>query len=678
MIHTLLRRASIISKSKFHKKIFLTTLTLILLRNVFLYGHVSIDYYGNIISNYNSQFRLNSLESNVSNFSNTKDMEMTATFSGTLNSKFSGNLYGISFSKKIYDHYFYLRYTPGIIQNFVIKSGMNIQLPDSITELTNKLNYAEKFGVGYSWKVSNSFTMGFTLRYFTQEIIEDKPIFYYTDTINYITIKNEITQYNFWRGDIGITYSPDQNFILSIFSNNLFLTEEIIQNDLLRSYSIRTNKCITTDLSFLPINNIRISGGFETTGSFYAGINFNTKIRNSTFALGTLIFHDKYQEPYFAGIISALNFSMNRFSITLNWIKYFSDRKRVRLVDEIVKYGIYSLTNNYFNSDKLYLTLNFALSFLRERKVQFIDVEIKDEIYPALYDIYLRKPFAIGKIINLTNEKLEIRPSSLIKEINEEKIYSPTITINPFDTVNVPFYMIVNNQNVAKRKISQAEFFVSVDDMEPDDKIQKPVLINERNSWDGNVSNLIYFVRSDFVFSRNYSTEILNKHKTELDTIDHNLQIFYKIKILFENFVKNMNYVSDPRSSVEYVQFPSETIKLKGGDCDDLSVCFASILESIGIEVAFVDYKNSNGISHVNLLINTKLIPEQMDLITNNDIKVILRKNNDGIDEIWIPVETTVFKDFDTAWLIAAEKFNKEAINEFGLSTGKVEIIDIY
>ncbi len=139
-----------------------------------------------------------------------------------------------------------------------------------------------------------------------------------------------------------------------------------------------------------------------------------------------------------------------------------------------------------------------------------------------------------------------------------------------------------------------------------------------------------------------------------------------------------MNYVSDRRATVDYVQFPNETIDLQGGDCDDLSVCFSSLLESIGIQTAFIDYKPTDGIGHVTLLINTNLIPKQSRLITINDRKFFVRKNVMGKDEIWIPIEVTSLTNFKDAWNIGATKFYTEAIDKFGLSKNRVEIIDIY
>jgi hypothetical protein len=176
----------------------------------------------------------------------------------------------------------------------------------------------------------------------------------------------------------------------------------------------------------------------------------------------------------------------------------------------------------------------------------------------------------------------------------------------------------------------------------------------------------------------NYAKGFLSSQKSILDTIPSALTVFYKSKILFNDFVKKLVYTSDPRATAEYVQFPKQTIELKGGDCDDLSVSYSSLLESAGIQTALVDYKGDGDIRHVNILVNTKLSPSQAKLITKNDSKYFIRKNEQENDEIWIPVETTLLTDFDEAWSAGVEKFNRDAISELGIASGKVEIIDVY
>ncbi|MCL4549831.1 MAG: hypothetical protein M1495_14825, partial [Bacteroidetes bacterium] len=76
------------------------------------------------------------------------------------------------------------------------------------------------------------------------------------------------------------------------------------------------------------------------------------------------------------------------------------------------------------------------------------------------------------------------------------------------------------------------------------------------------------------------------------------------------------------------------------------------------------------------LLINTELKPGQSELITNNDKKFFVRKNSDGVDQIWIPLETTSLNNFETAWSVASDKFETEALEKLGLAKGNVVIVD--
>jgi hypothetical protein len=279
--------------------------------------------------------------------------------------------------------------------------------------------------------------------------------------------------------------------------------------------------------------------------------------------------------------------------------------------------------------------------------------------------------------VNLTSKAVSIKPSCYIKNVTSEKIYSPIVNIQPSDTAEVSFFIIVGNEytNFEKTQIANALFYLTTIDDEPDDEIQKPILIHGKNNWDGTVRNLRYFVKAELEYSNNYAKSIINEHSLKKDKT---LETFESMKLLFNEFVKNMNYVSDRRATVDYVQFPKETIDLQGGDCDDLSVCFSSFLESVGIQTAFIDYKPNNGLGHVSLLLNTKLTPDESNLITINERKFLIRKNYTGIEEVWIPLEVTSLTNFDIAWELGADKFYNEAIDNLGLAKNKVEIIEVY
>lgn len=620
-----------------------------------------------------NDFRVNSLEENSANFSGTKDWELAAVFGGKYSDR-SSSFYLISLAKKFDRHYFYTRYTPGIQKEIFFNNGA--QILD--TRLQTRLEYKETFGFGYSFNLTENLSAGFSMRYFEQNFENEEPVAILTDSINYIITGLESAEYNFWKGDLGLNYSLNNELSFSASSNNLFISDEISSSSDLDNYSLRKDKTAMFGIAFFPSDNFFLQTKVETNSSFLAGIAFGFSAFGNRLNAGLDFFHDKYQQPFLAGFMPSLRFSNDFLSVVLSGVKYFSSQENY-FVQNFRKEGIANILNNPYSEDKILLGVNVALSFTPEQKVKFIDIEILKEIYPTLHSEYSSEPFAMGKAVNLSDETLSIRPSSFIAKINEETVYSPEVKAAPGDTAEIPFYtLIASAKRINKREIAHAQFFISTGN-KAEDEINKPILINDKNSWNGKVSTLKYFVKENFDYSSNLAKQILNEEKEKLENINPDLEKFLTIKILFNNFVEELLYVSDPRAATESVQFLTETIHRKGGDCDDLSVGFSSLLESVGIQTAFVDYKSpdEDGANHVNLLVNTGLKPERGLLITGNDSKYIVRKNSSGKDEIWIPVETTSLSDFELAWEIASEKFNNEAIHNLGLAKGEVTIVDI-
>jgi len=60
-----------------------------------------------------------------------------------------------------------------------------------------------------------------------------------------------------------------------------------------------------------------------------------------------------------------------------------------------------------------------------------------------------------------------------------------------------------------------------------------------------------------------------------------------QINKLYRYVIENYNYYSDPRSR-EFIQSPSETMNIKGGDCEDLTILLNSLLENLGIKTYLV------------------------------------------------------------------------------------------
>ncbi len=615
-------------------------------------------------------------QSNPSNFDNTKDWGVSLQYGAEFSGSFNSSIYLLAISKRIGNNTLSARYTPGYQKEFLFATGETIVINDSTTNaLEANYTYKEIFGLGYSYKFDKQFSAGFTLRFFNEDFNQQivKPVF--GDTLVYLDTETLNEKLNFWQADFGIDYILNEQLQFRLASINLINFGDNPTVEEFDHFQMIQEKGAFIAASYFPYNFLNINFIYETISSFQ----FSTTGNANKFVYGINLFHDKFQNPFIAGVIPSFGYRTNMFEILLSGVYYFSDRNADAGFSQFYEDGINNIVNNRYSFNKIILSFALDISNTPEKKVELIDVEIVREIYPTFYDKYLDEPFAYGKVVNISSEPVNVTPSVKIEGVTDGKIDSPQLKIEPGDTVKVPFYIsIPEKYNVEKPNLSYADFYIMVSSGRPDDQIQNPTLINGVNAWDGKVINLRYFIMKNINFSMNYAKNILSENKVVLDTLPNSIYNFEKAKILFNHFVKNMVYVSDPRASVEYVQFPEQTFELKGGDCDDLAVAYCSVLESVGIETALVDYKGNGELRHVNVLFNTKLAPGNARLITMNDSKYFIRKNEQGKDEVWIPVETTSLTDFNKAWNIGVEKFNREAIDELGISTGKVEIVDIY
>jgi hypothetical protein len=614
-------------------------------------------------------------ESNSSNYFGIKDwgisLQYGAEFSGSVNS----SLYLLSLAKKLGSHSLSARYTPGYQKEFIFKTGESIIINDTTTQsLQANYNYKELFGLGYSYNFNEHFNAGLTMRFFSQDFNREivKPVF--GDTLYLVreAINEKISTGSI---DIGFDYILNKQLQFRIASINLLSFEDQLTNTEFLGFELNRNRGALLAASYFPLELLNFHLLYETTNSFQAGVTGHTK----GFIYGLTAFHDYYQKPFIAGVLPAVGYRTDLFEILLSGVKYFSERNTNASFSKFYAEGINNIINNSYSFDKIVLSMALNISSTPEKQVELIDVEIVRDIYPTFYDKYIEQPFAYGRVVNISDKIVSVIPSVKIEGITADKIQSPPQTLAPGDTAKVPFYLIIPDKYVIdKATLSYADFYVTASSTEPDAQLQKAALINGMNSWDGNVANLRYFIKRDVDFSMNYSKNILSQNKSFLDTIPSSLLPFHKAQIIFNEFAAQIVYVSDPRATAEYVQFPKQTLDLKGGDCDDLSVLYSSLLESVGVQTALVDYKGDGEIRHVNVLVNTGLNPEQAKLITTNDKKYFIRKDESGKDRIWIPVETTSLSNFNEAWNIGVEKFNREAIENLGLAKSKIEIIDVY
>lgn len=121
-----------------------------------------------------------------------------------------------------------------------------------------------------------------------------------------------------------------------------------------------------------------------------------------------------------------------------------------------------------------------------------------------------------------------------------------------------------------------------------------------------------------------------------------------------------IEYVIDPDSSyielsrdenaLDYVQFPQQTLDFRAGDCDDLSILYSSLLESVGIETAFITTPG-----HLLMAFALDMDEDEARRTFNAQRDLIFR---DG--RVWVPVETTLVQEgFIRAWAAGGKQWRE-------------------
>lgn len=327
----------------------------------------------------------------------------------------------------------------------------------------------------------------------------------------------------------------------------------------------------------------------------------------------------------------------------------------------------------------------FCFMWGRRREIFRIE-EIKvivEDIYPAYYQFYNTYPLALVSIENTAGYSIEVNVRSEIKGYSERTQESGFLRIDRGETKDIPVKVLFGPKLLQTSRREPAVIDLEVEaraGTEQTKSLSRHVMIHHRNGWDGEIGMLGFFVTPDDEPIMEISRGITHQIS---DSVDSAVPSFVAAKHLFDELNRlEIRYQRDPNIPFykdDRVQFASETIDLKAGDCDDLVVLYASLLESVGIKTAFVDVKDpEKEIAHVYLLIDAGVSPEQSHRMSHNEKRFVIRETRFGKPVLWIPVETTLVEEgFESAWRAGAKQYLEEGILRNGIAEGWVKIIDV-
>ncbi len=321
-----------------------------------------------------------------------------------------------------------------------------------------------------------------------------------------------------------------------------------------------------------------------------------------------------------------------------------------------------------------------ALALAEDRQRQFgenrprleiVSTQIRP-IFPALYKTYATSP--VGSVVVRNGGRLpleRVRLSIFIRGAMDFPSDTVLPRLSAGESILVPLHVELSNSilDVTEDDTKQAElrltYYRSGEPVEVRSTVAFRLYARTAMTWD-DPARLAAFVtgRAPVVaeFARNVAAFIADRPSPSAP-------LARAMALRRALALHGLQYVEDPRmplrvvsedaTLVDHVQLPEETLRNRAGDCDDLVVLLAALLENLGVQTALADLPG-----HVALLVNTELPPEAAQGLAPNE--ALIERGG----TIWVPIETTLLgADWDEAVASAAS-----AIRAAGAAARIVEI----
>lgn len=613
-----------------------------------------------------------------------KDWDFSTTTYTPVNTSGGGFVFhGISFGKRFLDREAVaFQYTPGTLISFVTPSTLSINGSELPASTDRTIEYSQVFSVAFAHRLLDRVSLGVSGRFRREKLTDTQYQLVVRDTISYPTAFQQTYDASSWNVDLGALWWPSDRVSVGIIGRNLV---ELNVGDL---------PSVTGQLRLPVLKTVELGGEFAITPGFRLAASISSEktgalgcewVPGFGFSLRGGVYCDKQERPFVNAAGLSVGWSYEFLELDAGYLFFLNQSTRTGSVaaSGFNAAPLADLDFNRYTRDRLTFSAKAIFGNIRESLARIESVEMMGSVYPSAYEALAYRPIGKVRVRNISRKPIQAKASFYVDKLMDAPTETPSVYIAPGGIAEIPFTAVFNERVLSVPKTMIREGNVSVSATvaeEPDDRFQTRVLIHGRNDWDGDVKSLRYFVTPENPEIIRYSRDVLLQQIDSLAGVPRELELFKKARLLFNTFAGKLVYVSDPKESADYVQYPSETLRLRGGDCDDMTVLFSSLLSSIGISTAFVDVvppdHPENG--HVFLLFDTGLDPKFGSHISDNPKRYVIRKNRSGKESVWIPIETTVtMRGFDDAWTGGAQEYFDDVEVGLGLVKGWVHLVDV-
>jgi tetratricopeptide (TPR) repeat protein len=315
-------------------------------------------------------------------------------------------------------------------------------------------------------------------------------------------------------------------------------------------------------------------------------------------------------------------------------------------------------------SASLSVGYNFSQANRRSR------VELRDiivyPVFPVFYKYY--DDHALGSLLLRNGEDgpiEDIRVSFFVKQYMEaptECVSIPAMKRGESSRVELHALFSRSILSVLEATKAQAEIVVTYRyaGRQTEARTSVAAIVNHRNgmTWDDDRKAASFVTTNDPAVLRLSKLAASLSRSGDYQSFDlafrEALGIFEAMRLYGLRYVVDPNtphakYESD-EASVDYLQFPGQTLEFRSGDCDDLSILTTALLEAAGIETAFITVPG-----HIYVAAALSSPPDQLSSLLARPEDIIVEGG-----KAWLPIEVTAVQEgFLRAWQLGAREWRE-------------------
>ncbi len=293
-------------------------------------------------------------------------------------------------------------------------------------------------------------------------------------------------------------------------------------------------------------------------------------------------------------------------------------------------------------------------------------VELKElsfeDIFPVFHTYYDSHP--LGKVVlhnTLDQPITDIKVSFQIKQfMDDPKVCTAPSELWREESVSVDLFGLFRPNILETTEATKAQAKVDIE-YTFNGQVQRQSLVQTIRILDRNATNwtddrkAAAFVTAKDpavqTFSKNVNSVVKGKVQGAV-----NPNLLTAIALFETLHLFGLTYSQDPipisttnKQVADYIQFPRQTLEYKGGKCSDFSVLYSALLESVGIETAFITIPG-----HIFIAFSTALTQTEARKNFSRADDLIFR-----FEKSWIPVEVTESAGFLQAWKDGAKEWRE-------------------